>query len=189
MGEGLDRLAESHVIGEDTSERLDKVPATLKVIVTRRPKYACRACEKTGAGETAGVIQAPAPLRLIEGGLPTEALVDGLLVVVAGFLLLLPGFVSDVLAILLVIPPIRKLVRARILAAAERRIASGAGRSRVSFGFGSAGTGFGGFGGFGDAGRVPGGPIADADIIDLDAEEVVIDEPRGELGGPGPTPR
>jgi len=33
-----------HVIGEDVSERLDKVPAKLKVIVTRRPKYACRSC-------------------------------------------------------------------------------------------------------------------------------------------------
>jgi transposase len=64
-----------HVIGEDRSERLDKVPARLKVIVTRRPKYACRTCEKTGADQTAGVIQAPAPARLIEGGLPTEALV------------------------------------------------------------------------------------------------------------------
>ena len=38
-----------HVIGEDVSERLDKVPAKLRVIVTRRPKYACRSCEKTGA--------------------------------------------------------------------------------------------------------------------------------------------
>ena len=31
-----------HVIGEDTSERLDKIPAKLRVLVTRRPKYACR---------------------------------------------------------------------------------------------------------------------------------------------------
>jgi hypothetical protein len=31
-----------HVIGEDVAERLDKVPAKLRVIVTRRPKYACR---------------------------------------------------------------------------------------------------------------------------------------------------
>src|SRR5205085_7182 len=38
-----------HVIGEDVSKRLDKVPATVRVIVTRRPKYACRTCEKTGA--------------------------------------------------------------------------------------------------------------------------------------------
>ena len=62
-----------HVIGENVSERLDKIPARLRVIVTRRPKYACRSC-------TDGVVQAPAPNRLIEGGLPTEALVADVLV-------------------------------------------------------------------------------------------------------------
>src|SRR5208337_1867278 len=31
------------VIGEDTSERLDVIPAHLRVIVTKRPKLACRA--------------------------------------------------------------------------------------------------------------------------------------------------
>lgn len=71
---------ELHVIGEDTSKRLDKVPAVLRVIVTRRPRYACRTCEKTGADEVAGIIQAPAPARLIEGGLPTEALVADVVV-------------------------------------------------------------------------------------------------------------
>jgi len=62
-----------HRIGEDVSERLDVIPARLKVIVTRRPKYACRAC----AGE---VSQAPAPERLIENGIPTEALIAHVLV-------------------------------------------------------------------------------------------------------------
>jgi transposase len=57
-----------HCIGEDVSERLDVIPAQFKVIVTHRPKYACAAC----AGE---VVQAPAPERLIENGIPTEALV------------------------------------------------------------------------------------------------------------------
>jgi transposase len=69
-----------HVIGEDVSKRLDKVPANVRVIVTRRPKYACRTCEKTGADEVAGIIQAPAPARLIEGGLPTEAFVADVVV-------------------------------------------------------------------------------------------------------------
>jgi transposase len=69
-----------HVIGEDRSERLDKIPAKYRVIVTRRPKYACRACEKTGGDKVAGVVQAPAPARLIEGGLPTEALVADVVV-------------------------------------------------------------------------------------------------------------
>ena len=50
------------------SERLDVIPAQFRVLITRRPKYACRACEE-------GVVQAPAPARLIEGGLPSEALV------------------------------------------------------------------------------------------------------------------
>src|SRR6478672_2124157 len=62
-----------HLIGEDRAERLDIVPAQLRVLVVRRPKYACRACEDV-------VIQAPAPARLIEGGLPTEATVAQVLV-------------------------------------------------------------------------------------------------------------
>src|SRR5258706_8933831 len=65
--------APMHVIGEETSKRLDVVPAQFRVIVTHRPKYACRAC-------TDGVVQAPAPERLIKGGLPTEAMVAYVLV-------------------------------------------------------------------------------------------------------------
>src|SRR5450631_3510775 len=61
------------VIGEDTSERLDVIPAQFRVIVTKRPKLVCRAC----AGP---VVQMPAPARLIEGGIPTEALVAHVLV-------------------------------------------------------------------------------------------------------------
>ncbi len=57
-----------HVIGEEKSERLDVIPAQFRVIVTHRPKYACRACEQA-------VVQAPAPERLIKSGLPTEAMV------------------------------------------------------------------------------------------------------------------
>ena len=62
-----------HLMGEDVSERLDIVPAQFRVIVTRRPKYACRACEEV-------VVQAPAPARLVEGGIPTEATVAHVLV-------------------------------------------------------------------------------------------------------------
>lgn len=65
---------------DDVSKRLDKVPAMVRVIVTHRPKYACRTCEKTGADDVVGIIQAPAPARLIEGGLPTEAMVADVVV-------------------------------------------------------------------------------------------------------------
>ena len=49
------------------------VPAQLQVIVTVRPKYACRKCEE-------GVTQAPAPAHLIEGGLPTEGMLAHVMV-------------------------------------------------------------------------------------------------------------
>jgi Transposase and inactivated derivatives len=62
-----------HVIGEESSQRLDKIPAQYQVIVTHRPKYGCRACE--GA-----VVQAPAPERLIKSGIPTEGLVASVVV-------------------------------------------------------------------------------------------------------------
>src|SRR6204780_2328397 len=61
------------VIGEDSSERLDVIPAQFRVIVTKRPKLACRSC-------TGIVVQAPAPPRLIEGGIPTEAMVAHVIV-------------------------------------------------------------------------------------------------------------
>ena len=60
-------------IGEDRTERLDIVPAQLRVIVTVRPKYACRTCEQ-------GLTQAPAPAHLIEGALPSEGAIAHVLV-------------------------------------------------------------------------------------------------------------
>lgn len=60
-------------IGADAAERLDAIPAQFRVIVTKRPKLACRACPGV-------VLQAPAPARLIEGGMPTEATVAHVLV-------------------------------------------------------------------------------------------------------------
>jgi transposase len=62
-----------HQIGEDVAERLDVVPTTFRVLVTRRPRYGCRSCESA-------VVQAPAPARIVEGGLPTEALIAQVLV-------------------------------------------------------------------------------------------------------------
>jgi transposase len=60
-------------IGEDVSERLDAIPAQLRVLVTRRPKYACRRC-------SAAVVQASAPEHVVPGGLPTEALIAQIIV-------------------------------------------------------------------------------------------------------------
>lgn len=54
---------------------------------------------------------------------PSRALVDGFLVLVAGVLLLAPGFVTDVLALALLLPPVRALVAPLVL----RRLARGTG--------------------------------------------------------------
>jgi transposase len=61
-----------HPIGEATSEMLDWIPARLRVVRIRRPKYGCRAC---------GTIhQTPAPERPIAKGLATPGLIAQVLV-------------------------------------------------------------------------------------------------------------
>jgi transposase len=54
-------------IGEDRTEELDYVPASMVVRVYVRPKYACRTCES-------GVVQAALPARPIEKGRPGPGL-------------------------------------------------------------------------------------------------------------------
>lgn len=45
-----------------------------------------------------------------QGVLPSQTIKDGALILVAGVLLILPGVISDVLGLALLVPPIRKLV-------------------------------------------------------------------------------
>ncbi len=58
---------ERRLIGEETREQLEYVPASLVVLVHVRPKYACRAC-------TAHVVIAPRLPEPIERGLPGTGL-------------------------------------------------------------------------------------------------------------------
>lgn len=48
-------------------------------------------------------------------------MIDGMLIGVAAMLVLFPGFVSDVLALFLLFPPTRAVVRRRVLRRAEAR--------------------------------------------------------------------
>jgi len=59
-GERMTRL------GQDASEQLDYVPGYFQVIKHVRPKLACTTCAR--------IVQAPAPMRPIERGLPTAGL-------------------------------------------------------------------------------------------------------------------
>ena len=60
--------------------------------------------------------------RLRSGEVPSAEVVNGLLVLIAGGLLLFPGFVSDVLAIALLLPPVRAGVRALLFRRFEQRV-------------------------------------------------------------------
>lgn len=53
--------------------------------------------------------------------IPTRELVDGGLVLFAGALMLTPGFVTDCLAVLLLLPPTRIPIRSAVLRALRRR--------------------------------------------------------------------
>lgn len=70
------------------------------------------------------------------GRVPGKELVDGLLIVVAGALMLAPGFIGDVIGYLLLIPPTRALVRAPLM----KRFAAGGWAGQF---FSTAGAGAG----------------------------------------------
>ena len=48
-----------------------------------------------------------------EGRMPTASLLDGMILLVAGALLIFPGFLTDIVAVFLLLPPVRALVRRR----------------------------------------------------------------------------
>ena len=67
-------------------------------------------------------------LALAEGRTPTREVADGAMVLLAGGLLLIPGFLTDILGLLLLIPVSRALLRRWVPALARRRAF---GRTRI----------------------------------------------------------
>jgi UPF0716 protein FxsA len=104
-------------------------------------------------------------LALGRGDIPSREVADGALILMAGALMIAPGFISDVVALLVLFPPTRAVIRPVLVRSLAKR-----GRARVTV----MGT------------RGPGrrGPGAD-DIWDVESWE---DPPRrtgrGELKGP-----
>lgn len=114
--------------------------------------------------------------QLNRGEVPSTELVNGLLILFAGALLLTPGFVTDTLGLLLLIPPSRAVVRALLLKRFQSRVqaafAPGGATWAGSFGSGSARVYTGS-----STYRSGGGPV-------IDTREVGGgDDPSGELGG------
>jgi UPF0716 protein FxsA len=67
-----------------------------------------------------------------QGRLPARALADAMMVAIAGVLLLTPGYFSDLIGILLLIPPVRALIY-RFLASRVQVVAT---TTTQSYGFG-----------------------------------------------------
>src|SRR5918996_2857812 len=61
-------------------------------------------------------------LALAEGRMPTVEVADGAMILLAGALLLTPGFLSDVVGILLLLPPTRAMARRLVPRLAARRV-------------------------------------------------------------------
>ena len=61
-------------IGEETSEQIDYIPASVYVIETVRPKYACKACQD------GTVVTAEKPRQPIEKGLPAAGMLAHVIV-------------------------------------------------------------------------------------------------------------
>jgi len=59
--------------------------------------------------------------QLAHGELPTDAMFDGLLVLVAGVLLLTPGLITDVIGFALLFPPTRHIIKRALRRYIERR--------------------------------------------------------------------
>jgi UPF0716 protein FxsA len=111
---------------------------------------------------------------LAEGRVPDEGVLGGMLALGGGALLVMPGVLSDVVGLLLLFPPTRKLVAAAVRRRLERSMAEGSVRVYGAPGMGDP------FGGMprpapprGPRTR-PGGPV----IIDVEGEVIEQDGER-----------
>lgn len=101
--------------------------------------------------------------RLSRGEIPGRELLDGLLILVGGLLMLTPGFLTDAVGLLLLVPPTRSALRALLIRRYGKRLRVGGWTAGPSV-FG--GFGRGGFGGFGD-GPTAGTAAGRSDVRDV----------------------
>ena len=59
---------------------------------------------------------------LAEGKMPHREVMDGVLVIFGGAFLITPGFITDVIGLLLLVPPTRALIRSRVVRRLGRRV-------------------------------------------------------------------
>ncbi|NOY39940.1 MAG: FxsA family protein [Nitrospirae bacterium] len=62
--------------------------------------------------------------NLLEGIFPAEELIDGMMILIAGVLLLTPGFITDIIGFLMVFPGSRNVIKRLARRYFDRRITS-----------------------------------------------------------------
>lgn len=93
--------------------------------------------------------------RMAAGGVPGPELLDGLIILIAGVLLLTPGFLTDLAGLLGLLPPTRAVARSALAERFRQSVEHGTIRM-TSFGpMGPANPGFS-----------PGPPVEDAEVVE-----------------------
>ena len=109
--------------------------------------------------------------RLNLGQLPAAELVDGLLILLAGALMLTPGFITDAVGLMLLFLPTRVLVRSLLMRHFAKKItvdgwpAGPGGRSVFGFGYSSGGV-------WGSPGGSGGPGAGGGDVRDVNGREI-----------------
>ncbi|MEX2416656.1 MAG: FxsA family protein [Paenibacillaceae bacterium] len=73
-------------------------------------------------------VWALAKLQMSQGQVPTQSILDGICILVGGLLLLTPGFFTDLIGILLVIPPTRVIFRIWLVLLIQKKFLKGSTR-------------------------------------------------------------
>jgi len=82
--------------------------------------------------------------RLSQGGLPGNEIVEGVIILVAGALLVTPGVLTDVVGFLGLVPPTRRLIRRFVVKRFKHKLETDSGSMNVQYGVGFGGGGFAG---------------------------------------------
>lgn len=104
---------------------------------------------------------------LARGEVPTDAMLDGLAVMLGGTLLVTPGVLTDLVGLALLLPPSRRFFKSRVMEGVKKRIALGT-IQVTTHGFHAWGSSGGG---------------ARSEPVVRDPREIVVHPPEGEDPG------
>jgi len=118
------------------------------------------------------------------GRLPTRDVMDAMVVLLAGVLMLTPGFVTDLVGLAFMAPPVRRVVGDQLLGVVRRRLERRFPMAGATADGNQQGRAY----------RRPDEPAppgwrppsraanVDPDVLDVEGEEIIFGDPSGEIG-------